>query len=528
MFSKTSLSHSNIFFFATILLAVSLPFSHTLMSVSQIILLANWLLEGNLKTKIQIFFNNKTAIVLSGVFVIHLIGMAWTTDLVYGLEDLRKKIPLLLLPLIYSTSVGFSKQDFHKILLFFIAAVLLATIVSMVILSGVTPVQVTDIRHISPFISHIRLSLMICLAIIISMYFFKQNLKISWIWILISLWLITFLSILESLTGIFILALCAFVIWVIRIIKMPNIYYKITGFTLPAIVISASVIFYNIELKKIRLSETIDLSTLEEYSNKGEKYLHLLTSEAENGFPVRIYIAKNEMGEYWNAISPISIDSTDKKGHQIEETLIRFLTSKGLRKDAEGVMQLSKNEIRSIESGIANVDFQDRGNIYNRIRKVIWEVEQYKRGQNPTGHSLTMRFEFWKAAIEIISNNTFLGVGTGDVPTSFHQQYENSETLLEKTHWLRSHNQFLTIGVAIGLIGMIYFIFSLGLPFIILNTAHSYLYIGFFMIAFFSMLWEDTLETQAGITFFSFFNCVLLFWKNKNSSENYFSDKTSK
>jgi hypothetical protein len=511
MLSKLNITHSNIFFFATILLAVSLPFSNTLMSISQVILIANWLLEGNLKNKFSSFFSNKTAIAMSGVFLIHVAGMGWSSNWDYGLEDLRKKIPLILLPLIYATSTAFSQQQFRRILSFFVASVLLATFTSMIILSGITPVQVTDIRHISPFISHIRLSLMVCLAIIFSFYLIKRKPAFKWLWIAIPLWLVSFLAILESLTGIFILSLGCFLLWTIKIIKSPNTYYKIAAIAMPAILLIGLLIFINYEHGQIKLKEPIDFSTLDEYSKAGEKYAHIPSDEAENGFPVRIYIARNEMAKKWNDLSLIPIDSTDKKGQYIEETLTRFLTSKGLRKDAEGVMLLSKNEIEAIENGIANVDFQDKGNLYDRIRKVIWEVEQYKKGKNPTGHSLTMRFEFWKAATGIISENILSGVGTGDVPEAFNQQYEKSETLLEKSHWHRSHNQFLTIGVALGLVGLLYFVVSLLYPFIVRKEAYSFLYLGFFMIAVFSMFWEDTLETQAGITFFAFFNCLLIF-----------------
>jgi hypothetical protein len=39
----------------------------------------------------------------------------------------------------------------------------------------------------------------------------------------------------------------------------------------------------------------------------------------------------------------------------------------------------------------------------------------------------------------------------------------------------------------------------------------------FFIIIFMSMLTEDTLETQAGATFFAFFNALLLFGRRRHS-----------
>ncbi len=42
----------------------------------------------------------------------------------------------------------------------------------------------------------------------------------------------------------------------------------------------------------------------------------------------------------------------------------------------------------------------------------------------------------------------------------------------------------------------------------------------FWITAFLSMLTEDTLETQAGVSFFIFFSCLFLFLKNKELDKN--------
>ena len=53
----------------------------------------------------------------------------------------------------------------------------------------------------------------------------------------------------------------------------------------------------------------------------------------------------------------------------------------------------------------------------------MWEFDQFIKGGNPSGHSVTQRFEFWKAAIGIASDNIFIGVGTGDMPHAYRDQY---------------------------------------------------------------------------------------------------------
>ena len=59
--------HRNIYIFALIVLVAGLPMSKFLMSVAEIILACNWLLEGNLKNKFIIFWKNKTALIISSL-----------------------------------------------------------------------------------------------------------------------------------------------------------------------------------------------------------------------------------------------------------------------------------------------------------------------------------------------------------------------------------------------------------------------------------------------------------------------------
>ena len=511
MLFKHKISHNNIYFLGLILLAVALPFSNLLMSIAQIILFANWVVEGNLKNKFRNFLNNRTAIILSGVFFIHVAGLFYTSDWIYGLEDVKKKIPLMLLPLIISTSSPLSKEKIHCILKLFLFSVFISTLVSTIIFTGITGKEIVDIRQISVFISHIRFSLMICFSFFIAAYFsISKSYKSKLIWAFVSIWFFCFLILMESLTGLTALFLGLLILAIRWILNQPlkrNLaaaFIIISFLLIPPAYITYHVIeFYSPYIPK--------LQQLEAFSARGEKYSHNMESrEIENGNYVRLYVAINELKETWNQRSQIKFDSIDRKGHYIEYTILRFLTSKGLRKDAEGVNALTNEEIIAIENGVANYEYQEKSSLNNRIKQVIWEVDWYLKGYNPTGHSFTMRLEFWRAAWIIIKENFAMGIGTGDAPAAFKNQYNQINTQLGKDCWHRSHNQFLAITVALGLIGLAYFIFSLIYPFLNISNRKNYFYLLFFIIVAFSMLSEDTLETQAGVTFFAYFNSLLL------------------
>jgi hypothetical protein len=507
------ISHQNIFLAGIILLAIALPFSNFLMSVAQIILVANWLLEGDLKFKLKSFAQNKLALVLSMVLLMHIVGLAYSSDWDYGLNDIKKKAPLFLLPLIFSTSKKLEKVQFELVLKLFIAAVLVATLYSTLVLFGITGVEITDIRQISRFISHIRFSLMISFSTLLCAYFFKVSASKHKVFLAITIaWFVMFLVLMESLTGLITLSAGIFLILFKLMAEQSSRALKMVGFAFLLTLLLSPAAYLAWELRQYYNVKPLDPATMEKFTSKGAPYYHEYESEEiENGNYVRVYIAQDELAEAWRNRSAFPFDSLDRKGHFLEYTIYRFLTSKGLRKDADGLSALTDSEIFAIENGIANVDYQDKSSLRDRIRQLIWEVDWYFKSYNPTGHSLTMRLEFWKIAGGIVREHPFIGVGTGDVPAAFESGYQQSNTQLGKDYWHRSHNQFLAIAVALGILGLLYFIFSLVYPFYATTNSRSYFYLCFFVIAIMSMFTEDTLETQAGISFFTFFTSFLLF-----------------
>ena len=51
------------------------------------------------------------------------------------------------------------------------------------------------------------------------------------------------------------------------------------------------------------------------------------------------------MEEEWNRVSEMDFKGKTTNGNTIRGTLIRFLTSKGLRKDAAGIRQLTSRKM---------------------------------------------------------------------------------------------------------------------------------------------------------------------------------------
>jgi len=508
-----------------VLLAAGLPLSLFLTSVSQFFLAGSFLLEGNPREKIKRFFSNRAAVLFAGIVLLHILGLCWTSDFHEGFKDVRIKLPLLLMPLIIAGTEPLSTDKFKWVLWVFIFAVLTGTLISMMVLAGIIHHPVHDIRDIFIFnISHIRFSLFICTAIVSIGWMLWQQGFIAQQWFriflaLTALWLIAFLFISESLTGLCVLLLCGITLTVQRVIANKNPLVRVSILLIVVLVPLSLFIYLRNYFNEVttELPEIIDLS---QKSRLGNPYFFDISNPMfENGNNVWVYVCDSELRPGWMQRSRIPYDSLDERGQPVRYTLVRFMASKGLRKDADGLQHLSETEIRAVEKGIANVNFQHVSSIHSRVMQTLWEIKSYLNGDNPSGHSTTQRLEFWKAAIGIIHRNPWMGVGTGDMPSAYKTQYEYMNSSLWPQYRLRAHNQFLAITVAFGFAGLIYFLVAFFYPVIILKKYQDFIFFSIWLIIFFSMFTEDTLETQPGASFVAFFFCLFLFGRKHEASK---------
>jgi O-antigen ligase len=148
-----------------------------------------------------------------------------------------------------------------------------------------------------------------------------------------------------------------------------------------------------------------------------------------------------------------------------------------------------------------------------RFYQLLWEVNHYRQGhRDASGHTFRMKLEFWRISLKIIKQHPLTGVGIGDVPDAFRKAYQLENSWLGKEWWMTSHNQYLYIAVAAGIPGLIIFLLFLLGPVFSDKRIRSYPpFIVFIIIALISMFTEDTLTTQAGVTFVVFFYSVFLF-----------------
>ncbi len=467
--------------------------------------------KENLKTKTKAFFSNKAAVVIVSIYVMHLLGMIYTSNYAYGLKDLRVKLPILIFPLVLSSMPKLSYKDFRKVLVVFIISVSVGITLSFIkYFNG----NYVDVRELSPFLSPIRFSLNVMFAIVILSYFIIYDKTVKTPFKILSFLLIFifiyFLKIIESITAIGILMVIVSVFLTIHLFRLKSLALKISILAiLVAVPVGLGIHIYNI-VKEATTVPEIDISKLDKTTVNGNKYVHKLNYGIEDGKYVGVYLCEKELKKAWNERSKLDFNGKALNGDKLKPIIIRYLTSKDLRKDSAGVYSLSEWDISKIEEGVANINYITHPGIKSRVLKIILGYERYQKTGDPSGNSVMQRYEYLKGAFLLIKQHPVIGVGTGDFEDELFNEYKVMGSKLKDKFIFHPHNQFVSITIMFGIVGLLWFVFALIYPPIKTGFFKDYFFLSFFIMIILSMLSDDTLDTQAGATLFAFFYSFLL------------------
>lgn len=508
----------NRYVFIISLLLCGLLFSKAILSICVLALALNWLIDKSLADKIKVLFKNKAALAFLLIFGIHVVGLIYTVDFEYAAKDLRTKLPLLVFPVVFGSIKPLKSKNFNFLINLFLFLVVISTLVSTYLFI-LDPID--SHRNNSPFMSHIRLGLLTSIA---SIFFIKRGINflkkfkfITFFQFLLGLWMGFFtISIIGSLNAsiIYIAAISFWIIW--RAFETNDLKYKVLYlFSLVMIVLIPIFLLYKINAKYFPPTE-INLTDLKEYTAQGNKYYHDTQHlYFENTSLIYSYICDVELKAAWEVRSEIPFESHADNGFLITEVLYRYMASKSLTKDAEGMSALNDIDIKNIEQGMVNYRLKNASPIESRLYELLNGYHNYVNYSIVNDNSMLLRFEFWKASIGIIKKNPLIGVGTGDLNIAFSKEYELTNSRLEDKWRLRSHNQFLSITVAFGIIGLLVFLFSIIYPVIKIKAFNSFEFKMVFVILLLSFLTEDTIETQIGVSIFVFFYTYFMFLDEK-------------
>jgi len=481
------------------------------MSTGQIALASIWLIDMSVNyrriaERFHALWKNKAAMVCISIFFLYVIGLLWTENYAFAIRDLRSKLPLLLFPFTLAMIKPLNIKELKAIFYMFLAGGLTGTIL---VLFAFFFGEFTDIRQIIWFNFNIRFGLVILMAVMVSLWCFKHETTKKRYWFLVLMaWFTGMLVLMESMTALCILMFIVF-FFGLRSVWLSSRKAVKWGVLVLLLTTGVSVFLYlNHIYTDFQPKESKNLSELDKTTAHGGVYEHDTTSkQLENGYWIRIYICEPELRESWNKRSTIDFDSVDFMGYRLKATLIRYLTGKGLRKDAEGVAALSEADTHNIEQGIANHHNAKKSSLDSRIRTVFWEYYSWKEFDFATNTSLTQRFDFWRAGFYTIKHNFWFGVGTGDMIDAQMAAYKEIKMLMPNPEISETpHNHYLIVFSTFGIFGFVWFLFVLIYPGIKMKKFRMPLYIAFFIVVILSMFVE-----KLTMTFFAAFNTLLLF-----------------
>ncbi|MFN3875014.1 MAG: hypothetical protein ACK4L7_03755, partial [Flavobacteriales bacterium] len=158
---------------ALALCAALLPWSTALLSMAQMLLAANWIAagaaQGDGRLRWRRAFIAPEPLVFISFLGIHAIGLAWTDDLGWGLSLCRILLPVLVFGAVLAGSDRLSERELRLVLLLGAWSVVASGLAGL-LLAG----EQGDYRGLSRFISHIRLALLLAMAIAILFWYWPR------------------------------------------------------------------------------------------------------------------------------------------------------------------------------------------------------------------------------------------------------------------------------------------------------------------------------------------------------------------
>lgn len=513
MFSRSL--HGTVHSIFLLLAAFLMPVSVWLLSAVSIAMCINWLLEGNFAAKWIRLKAQPGLMYLLLLFAMYLAWLLNTSDFQAALAELKLKLPLLFCPLVVGTAGVSGQRDMKMVLLSFIGGCAAAVATGFLALAGFLPAVIDNPRDLALFVPSIRLSILLNFGIFTALWLSMSHTTGGTVLRIILAAAVAamalFLFRLLSVTGIVLFVVILGGTGLYIALGKKRVLAGISLMAAAAAVTTATVMLVTTAWDTLHNPLHPEVNDPLTVTAAGNTYTHYPEETlVENGYLVWMNVCGEELRKEWNRRSSVPYDGKDKAGNELRTTLVRYVTSLGLPKDSAAVARLAEVDITNIESGYANPVYAKRGSPRARAYELAWELDRAARGANPSGHSLTQRPEFYRAASGIIRENPWSGVGTGDVGKAFREEYEKNATPLEDEYRLRAHNQYLTFGVTFGIPGMIVAVTLMLIPWLTCRGKTSYQFMLFISVIFISMINDDTFSSFTGAAFFSYFYTLLI------------------
>jgi len=144
---------------------------------------------------------------------------------------------------------------------------------------------------------------------------------------------------------------------------------------------------------------------------------------------------------------------------------------------------------------------------------INYSIEGISKERFDTTFQNDIRVMIWKSALGVIRHNLIFGVGTGDASAELKKEFLARGYSLGYYDNLNAHNQYLEVFLENGLVGLLLFLAMLGFMLFIAISERNLIYLLFIIMMIMFFFFETVLNRLAGITFFSLFSFLLIYYK---------------
>ncbi len=508
--------HHYIYFILLTLLCASQAVSNWMMSGMEILLVVNMLLEWDMRERWQRAKKEPLLLAVLVFFAVHLLWLIVSDNLSYGLHDIFSKLPLLAIPLVVLTSRKLSSKQLSFILFFYVGTVIVACC-----MGWIRHFRFPDLayRDYFPYISHIRFSLNVCMAIIFLALFLLRVFQYrQWgrgvVALLFTLFLISYLLLVNSYTGLVILAITLPVTMIKGTVPCRRVSSQGNGVAARPLtvrprtaracwvalgaVLTMLILYSALQVRQYYKLVPLATAPLAEFTVNGNPYEHYEDGLVENGNYINNYVCAEELASVWPQRSDKPLYSTTSNGFTVYPALLRYLNAIGTTKDSMGITKLSDADIVNIEKGIANPVYASHRPLKRMIYTMLYEYENYRHYNAVSGFTLLQRFELWRNAWGIFLDHPLFGTGTGDVMDECQARLAAADSPLVG-HDYNIHNQYLAFLVTFGIVGTLLIVVSF--IFGVWRHLKNPLFLANLLIILISFISENTLSTLAGCVF---------------------------
>lgn len=430
---------------------------------------------------------------MMGMFGIFLLALVWSVDYNEGFNSIRMVVPLLSLGVSLCYTPSFKSWEKRWLI---IALNLTLTFIVSYNIYFYSLYKPLDIRDMSVFGSHIRLGLVLVSVIILDTYYFSKK---QFYLLLFPLLFLGYLIFAFSLTGLLLGSIALFMTCLLYFIKNRKwslltilILFKLS---LTFFLILSTYSYYQKHFKPADL----DISSLPLTSSHGHFYENRKSNDVENNNYVYTLVCREELVEVWPERTGEDLFSLDDQGQHIYWTLLRYMTSKGMSKDRDGVLLLSEEDISNIKKGYTNISLVEASSYEKKLYEIISAYLNTQKGTHSSTSSISDRLKSQKIALKS-ERNFWLGAGTGSIKSLMEKSAQKNSINYD---YKLPHQQWISILLEQGFVFMTILLLA---SFYLIYQAYQYQwhYATIICIAFLSFLNEDTLNTQMGISYFCF------------------------